>query len=104
MPREPQSRRAATDPCRLKRLLRRFREEVGLRPKALARLLRFERAAALLERSDPPGLARLAATCGYYDQSHLTSEFRRITGVTPAVYARSAGVATFFQDDGPAQP
>jgi AraC-like DNA-binding protein len=87
-----------------KRLLRRFREEVGLPPKALARLLRFEHAAALLERSDPPGLARVAAMCGYYDQSHLTSEFRRITGVTPAGYARSAGVAIFFQDDAAPQP
>jgi AraC-like DNA-binding protein len=81
-----------------KRLVFRFRNEVGVSPKSLARLLRFERAATLLQRSTPPPLAALAAGCGYYDQSHLTSEFRRITGVTPAVYAESQ-VATFLQDN-----
>jgi AraC-like DNA-binding protein len=72
-----------------KRLAARFREEVGLAPKSLARLLRFERAAELLERSVRPDLAAAAADCGFSDQSHMTNEFRTITGVTPA---------TFFQD------
>ena len=70
-----------------KRLAARFRDEVGLPPKSLARLLRFERAKALLEGDDRPGLARLARECGYYDQAHLTNEFRCITGTTPAAYA-----------------
>lgn len=72
------------------RLLARFRDEVGVSPKALARLLRFERAAGLLTATEAPGLAAVAALCGYYDQSHLTGEFRRITATTPARYARSA--------------
>jgi AraC-like DNA-binding protein len=72
-----------------KRLAARFREEVGVPPKSLARLLRFERAKALLERDDRPSLTRLALECGYYDQSHLSNEFRRITGTTPAAYAAS---------------
>ena len=87
-----------------KRLVRRFREEVGVSPKSLARLLRFERAATLLERPDRPGLAVVAAGCGYYDQSHLTNEFRRITGTTPAVYAQSVEVAPFLQDGAPPLP
>jgi AraC-like DNA-binding protein len=69
-----------------KRLAARFREEVGLSPKSLARLLRFERAKALLERDDRPCLAQLALECGYYNQSHLSNEFRRITGTTPAAW------------------
>jgi AraC-like DNA-binding protein len=81
-----------------KRLVYRFRNEVGVSPKSLARLLRFEQAATLLERRDRPGLAAVAAGCGYYDQSHLTNEFRRITGVTPAAFADSTNVATFLQD------
>jgi AraC-like DNA-binding protein len=78
-----------------KRLLARFREEIGVTPKSLARLIRFERAAALLESAEPRGLADVALSCGYYDQSHLTNEFRRIAGVTPALHA-----ATFLQDGG----
>ena len=30
--------------------------------------------------------AELAFECGFYDQSHLISEFRRITGRTPETF------------------
>jgi AraC-like DNA-binding protein len=72
-----------------KRIVARFREEVGLPPKALARVARFERAKRLAEAEERPNWARIAVESGYYDQSHLSNEFRRITGSTPE---------TFFQD------
>jgi AraC-like DNA-binding protein len=70
-----------------RRIAARFREEVGLPPKTAARLMRFERAKTLLERADRPSLADVALESGFYDQAHLSNEFRRITGVTPATYA-----------------
>jgi AraC-like DNA-binding protein len=70
-----------------RRIASRFREEVGLPPKGAARLLRFERAKHLLESAERPSLADVAVESGFYDQSHLTNEFRRISGVTPATYA-----------------
>jgi AraC-like DNA-binding protein len=69
------------------RLVARFREEIGVAPKTFARVLRFERAKTLLERGDARPLPQLAFACGYYDQAHLTNEFRRIAGTTPAAYA-----------------
>ena len=72
-----------------KRLVGRFRDEIGLPPKAAARLLRLERTRALAERSQRRDWARLALECGFYDQSHLINEFRSFTGKTPE---------TFFQD------
>jgi AraC-like DNA-binding protein len=72
-----------------KRIVARFREEVGLPPKTVARLMRFEHARTLAERAASPDWTRIAAECGYYDQSHLISDFRAVTGRTPA---------TFFQD------
>jgi AraC-like DNA-binding protein len=72
-----------------KRIVARFREQVGMSPKAVARLLRFERARALAEWPGRPDWARIAVECGYYDQSHLINDFRSVTGLTPA---------TFFQD------
>jgi AraC-like DNA-binding protein len=73
-----------------KRLVARFREEIGLPPKAVARVLRFERARALATGAERPDWARIAVDCGYYDQSHLINDFRAFTGRTPG---------TFFQDE-----
>jgi AraC-like DNA-binding protein len=70
-----------------RRLAAGFREQVGVPPKTVARLLRFERAADLLQREPPPSWASLAFACGFYDQSHLINEFRSIAGVTPGAFA-----------------
>jgi AraC-like DNA-binding protein len=72
-----------------KRIVAHFREQIGLAPKAAARLLRFERARALAEAGAQPDWGRIAVDCGYYDQSHLINDFRSVTGRTPE---------TFFQD------
>jgi AraC-like DNA-binding protein len=61
----------------------RVRAELGLSPKMLARMVRFERVQHALRRPDPPGLARLAAELGYYDQAHLTRDFRELAGCPP---------------------
>jgi len=63
----------------------RFREQIGLPPKAVARLLRFEYAAALLRNSRMP-LAALAGEAGYYDQAHLNRDFRSLAGCSPRAY------------------
>jgi AraC-like DNA-binding protein len=62
----------------------RFREVVGLPPKTVARLLRLERAIELA--ASGVEWAEVAYACGYYDQSHLVNEFRRITGASPTQY------------------
>ncbi|MFI5529073.1 helix-turn-helix domain-containing protein [Kitasatospora sp. NPDC051853] len=70
-------------------LVRRFTEQVGLTPKTSARVLRFRRAADLLAHG-PVDLAALATDCGYYDQAHLTREFRALAGLTPGRMATAA--------------
>ena len=66
-----------------RRLIARFRDGVGLAPKAVARILRFERLTALLESDPRVPWARAAAACGFYDQPHLAGEVRELTGLTP---------------------
>jgi AraC-like DNA-binding protein len=73
----------------------RFRAEVGLAPKQAARVLRFERAGRLLRRGHGD-LARLAAECGYYDQAHLSNEWRALAGCTPRTWI--AEELPFLQD------
>jgi AraC-like DNA-binding protein len=60
----------------------RFRREVGLPPKAAARVIRFGRACRRLRGPARPSPAEVAAECGYYDQPHLAREFRDLAGIT----------------------
>ncbi len=66
----------------------RFRAEIGLTPKAAARVIRFDRARRMLMRrvgaGGAPALADLAAVGGYYDQAHLAREFRGLAGLPPS--------------------
>jgi AraC-like DNA-binding protein len=63
-----------------------FQRQVGLPAKSLSRVLRFQRALDLLDRSGTPDFARLAQECGYFDQSHLNRDFRELVGLTPKGY------------------
>ncbi len=67
-----------------RQLRRRFRAGVGYGPRTLQRVLRLRRAL----RSSEPDLARLAAEAGFADQPHMTREFRRLVGMTPADWRR----------------
>ena len=69
-----------------RRLIARFREQIGMPPKMLSRVLRFERVSGLLRDTPAPRLAELALDCGYYDQAHLNRDFRDFAGTTPGAY------------------
>jgi AraC-like DNA-binding protein len=64
----------------------RFHEEVGLPPKAMARVLRLQRALRLqLQGHDT---AQVAALGGFHDQAHLANEFKAMTGHTLSQFTR----------------
>lgn len=65
----------------------RFREEVGLSPKAWCRLQRFRRALQQLYAGEQVSWAELALDCGYYDQSHFANEFRTFSGIDATSYS-----------------
>lgn len=87
------SRRHVTD---------RFRRQLGVSPKAYARLLRFDNATALLTNpAAGRSLAAVAIEAGYYDQSHLNRDFVSLAGMTPGAYAGVRNLAPevrFVQD------
>ena len=67
-----------------RRLVREFREQIGLAPKALSRVLRFDRAVRQLGEGDP--LGDVALDCGYCDQPHFNRDFRQFAGTSPSDY------------------
>ena len=76
-----------------RQLQRRFVERVGVSPKTLARILRFQR--TLLHRAaGEPSRAdwvRVAVECGYADQSHLIHDYAAFAGETPASLIAAEG-------------
>mgnify|MGYP001362498844 CR=1 FL=1 len=92
---EPLERIAAdvgTTPRNLQRL---FAAQVGIPPKLLARITRFQRVFAAW-RTDPASLSRVAVGCGYFDQSHLVRDFRDFAGTAPAAFLASVPEFTGF--------
>lgn len=69
-------------------LERLFAEQVGLTPKAAARVARFRRLCAVLRARPEAGWSRLALECGYHDQAHMIREFRGFAGLAPEAFRR----------------
>lgn len=74
-----------------KRLWSRFRAQVGLTPKRVARLIRFDHAAHRLAAGH--GAALVAAESGFADQSHLHRDVMAFAGMTPTAVAGSPFLA-----------
>jgi AraC-like DNA-binding protein len=84
-----------------RQLSRLFRERVGFGPKILARITRFQRLLRTLELRPNASWSTLAAETGYYDQPHLTREFRAFAAVSPRVYrAELRELTRHFIDQG----
>ncbi len=76
-----------------RQLERGFRREVGVGPKFLARVLRFQRVfRALEERSG--NWTRIAVRCGYYDAAHLVRDFHELAGAAPTHLVKTMGDIT----------
>ena len=81
--------------CR--QLERMFKQWVGIEPKLLGRILRFQKVFRSTGEEKPNGWAAIALQCGFYDQSHLIKEFKQFAGQTPpSFFAATQGLAHFF--------
>jgi AraC-like DNA-binding protein len=88
-----------TDPCEsrvaaitgcvglsAKRFIEHFKGAVGVTPKRYCRIRRFQQVLAAAERGKCVDWTRIAADCGYFDQSHFIHDFRQFSGLTPTGY------------------
>jgi AraC-like DNA-binding protein len=86
--REPTTVRALSARLGLgeRQIERELARHVGLRPKMLLRITRFQRALALARADETLTLSAIAARTGYFDQSHLTHDFHRFAACTPTEF------------------
>lgn len=70
-----------------RQLTKLFHAELGVAPKAVNRLIRFDLARRVIQGGARTGrelaLADVAASAGYYDHAHLVREFRAFLGCSP---------------------
>ena len=71
-------------------LQRLFAAYVGVSPKAVLARYRLQDAAAAIDAGEVDDLADLAASLGWFDQSHFSRDFRSVVGVTPSSYLQRA--------------
>ena len=64
-----------------------FAREVGLGPKQVSRLMRFNHATSRIAYAvaggATPDLAGVAVQCGYFDHAHLDRDFAQFAGISP---------------------
>jgi AraC-like DNA-binding protein len=73
--------------------VRRFKAATGLPPHQYVLARRVEGAQQLLQQDRDLSLAEVAACVGFSDQSVFTHHFKRLAGVTPGRFRRSARIA-----------
>lgn len=68
-----------------------FHNQVGLPPKAFARLVRFNALLSAVRAAPRVRWTEIAHRFQYFDQAHFGREFRQLTGVTPSAFVAARG-------------
>jgi AraC family transcriptional regulator len=68
---------------------RAFKRSLGLPPMAYVATRRVERAKRMMTTTREQ-LTEIALACGFADQSHLNRSFRRVVGMSPGLWRRTA--------------
>ena len=84
----PVNQVAAAAHATVRTLERKFKQAAGYTVKDVSSVMRFQQVRNQLWINPDSNLAGLAHELGYTDQSHLSKEFKRYSGTTPAAFAR----------------
>lgn len=72
--------------CYIRRV---FKKVHGISPKVFGEFVRFQNLIQKMEKNGKRmSMEELAVECGYYDQSHMTRDFKKFAGMTPEAYLR----------------
>lgn len=90
---------AAAAHATVRTLERNFKQSSGHTVKDVSALMRFEQVRNRLWHHPDSNIASLAHELSFTDQSHLSREFKRYSGTTPAAFARKARKAQSITTD-----
>lgn len=71
-----------------KHLITLFNDKVGLSPKLLYRINKFNKAISITKDKEEVNWCDIAFSCHYYDQAHFINEFRHFSGISPGKYLK----------------
>ena len=71
-----------------KHLITQFKKSVGVSPKQLSRVTRFQKVLNEINPMQPVDWRKIAHACHYYDQSHFNRDFAAFTGMSPSKYVQ----------------
>jgi AraC-like DNA-binding protein len=80
-------------------LERKFKQSSGHTVKDVSGLMRFEQVRNTLWLHPDSNIAELAIDSGYTDQAHLSKEFKKYSGTTPAKFAKKAKTEQIVNTD-----
>jgi AraC-like DNA-binding protein len=69
-----------------KQFERTFSDFIGTSPKQFLKIVRFQNAIYEKSKNTELNLTEIAHKCGYFDQSHMISDFKALSGITPKDY------------------
>ncbi|WP_234121255.1 helix-turn-helix domain-containing protein [Clostridium hydrogenum] len=70
--------------CSIRTLSRKYDDMVGMNPKFVCRIIRFQYTLFCYYNNLEANLADLAVMSGYYDQSHFYKDFKEFLGISPS--------------------
>jgi AraC family transcriptional regulator len=79
---------AARTGCSVNYFMRLFKEAFDMPPHRYIIERRVERAKALLRLDRSSSIAEIAAICGFSNQAHMQTLFKRVVGMTPGTFRR----------------
>lgn len=69
-----------------KHLINQFKKSVGVSPKQLSRVARFQMVLSQINPLAPVDWRNIAHACHFYDQAHFNRDFAAFTGMSPTKY------------------
>jgi AraC-like DNA-binding protein len=87
--RAPVSALAARAGTSVRQMERQFHADVGLTPKTFARIIRLQAALRRVRQGRP--LNDVALECGFFDQAHMSRDFRELAATSPGAWLNHDG-------------